>query len=114
MRGRIGTGLLADLDSEALDVYSAGIEREHGASVADQQINLISNLWEFAKGFKEFKRKGRMNPTLDAKRHYKAGEGHKPWPDWVIERFDETAKPPLLLSKTVLHYSGHAAATASQ
>jgi hypothetical protein len=45
MKARIGAGLLADLDSEALDVYSAGIEREHGASVADQQINLISNLW---------------------------------------------------------------------
>ena len=26
MRARIGAGLLADLDSEALDVYSAGIE----------------------------------------------------------------------------------------
>jgi|RhiMetdeSRZDD1v2_1073273.scaffolds.fasta_scaffold183921_5 integrase len=105
MKARIGAGLLADLDSEALDVYSAGIEREHGASVADQQINLISNLWEFAKGFKEFKRKGRMNPTLDAKRHYRAGEGHQPWPDEVIERFEETAKPPLLLAVTVLRYS---------
>ena len=85
--------------------HSAGIEREHGASVADQQINLISNLWEFAKGFKEFKRKGRMNPTLDAKRHYRAGEGHQPWPDELIERFEETAKAPLLLAITVLRYS---------
>ena len=105
MRARIGAGLLVDLDSEALDIYSAGIEREHGASVADQQTNLISNLWEFAKGFKEFKRKGRMNPTLDAKRHYTAGEGHQPWPDEVIERFEETAKPPLRLAVTVLRYS---------
>lgn len=60
MKARIGVGMLADLDSEALDVYTASIERAHGASVADQQTNLISNLWEFAKGFKEFKRRGRM------------------------------------------------------
>jgi integrase len=105
LKARIGAGMLVDLDSEALDVYSASIEREHGASVADQQVNLISNLWEFAKGFKEFKRKGRMNPTLDCKRHYKAGKGHVPWPDGVIERFEQTAKPPLRLAVTVLRYS---------
>lgn len=106
MRARIGAGMLVDLDSEALDIYSAGVEREHGASVADQQVNLISNLWEFAKDFNEFKRrKGRMNPTLDAKRRYQAGEGHQPWPDHVIERFEETAKPPLVLAVAVLRYS---------
>jgi integrase len=102
---KIARGMLAHLDSEALDVYSGSIEREHGASVADQQIDLISNLWEFAKGFAEFKRKGRPNPVHDAKRHYVAGEGHQVWTDDVIERFLKTAHPCLVLAHHVLHYT---------
>jgi integrase len=90
-----------------MDVYSARIARQKGGAAADQQTNLISNLWEFAKGFAEFKRKGRHCPTIGATRHYQHdGEGHLAWPDAVLERFDETANGYLVEFKTGLHYTG--------
>ena len=63
LKSRLGGGPLVDLDQEAVEIYSAEIAREHGDSAADDQISMISNLWQFAKGFPEFKRKGRINPT---------------------------------------------------
>lgn len=107
LKKEFGTALLHDVTPEHVDVYSARIARHKGGSVADQQINLISNLWEFAKGFPEFKRKGKHCPTIGATRHYQHdGEGHLAWPEAVLERFDETANSYLVEFRTGLHYTG--------
>jgi integrase len=104
---RLGTALLVDVDQEAVEVYSAQIAREHGNSAGDDQIAMISNVWEYAKGFAEFKRKGRLNPTIRTKRHYQHdGEGHLVWPDEVIESFDRDCPWHLKFVRMGLHYTG--------
>jgi len=107
LKARLGGGLLVDVDQEAVEVYSAEIAREHGPSAGDDQIAMISNLWEFAKGFREFKRKGRFNPTMRMKRHYQHdGEGHLTWPEEVIEQFDQDCPAHLQFVRMGLHYTG--------
>jgi integrase len=107
LKARLGTGILVDLDQEAIEVYTAQIAREHGDSAGDDQIAMISNVWEHAKGFIEFKRKGRINPTTRIKRHYQHdGEGHLVWPDQVIEAFDAGCPWHLKFVRMGLHYTG--------
>ena len=107
LKARLGSGFLVDLDQEAVEVYSAEVAREHGDSAGDDQISMVSNLWEFAKGFKEFKRKGRINPTTRIARHYQHdGEGHLVWPEEVVERFDHDARRGCNSYGIGLHYSG--------
>lgn len=107
LKKEFGTARLHDVTPEHVDVYSARIARAKGGAVADQQINLISNLWEFAKGFPEFKRKGKHCPTIGATRHYDHdGDGILAWPEAVLERFDETANHYLVEFKTGLQYTG--------
>jgi integrase len=107
LKARLGGGILADLDQEAVEVYSAEIAREHGPSAGDDQIAMISNLWEFAKGFREFKRHGKINPTTRITRHYKHdGEGHLVWPEDAIEKFDQDCPPHLQFVRMGLHYTG--------
>ena len=104
---RLGGGSLVDLDQEAVEVYTAQIAREHGDSAGDDQIAMISNVWEHAKGFPEFKRKGRLNPTIRIKRHYQHdGEGHLVWPDEVIEAFDAGCPWHLKFVRMGIHYTG--------
>jgi integrase len=107
LKARLGSGILVDLDQEAVEVYSAEIAREHGPSAGDDQIAMISNLWECAKGFREFKRNGRINPTTRIKRHYQHdGEGHLVWPEEVIEKFDADCPAHLQFVRLGLHYTG--------
>lgn len=108
MEGEIGAGMLHDLTPENVDHYSKRIlDKTESEAVADHQITLISNLWEFAKGFVEFKRGARICPTLGATRHYEHnGEGHLAWPEKVIEAFDATAKHHLQEYRMGLHYTG--------
>jgi integrase len=107
LKARLGGGMLVDLDQEAVEVYSAEVAREHGPSAGDDQIAMVSNVWEHAKGFKEFKRKGRINPTTRITRHYQHdGEGHLAWPDEVIEAFDQDCAAHLQFVRLGLHYTG--------
>jgi integrase len=107
LKARLGTGMLVDIDQEAVEVYTAQIAREHGDSAGDDQIAMISNVWEHAKGFIEFKRKGRLNPTTRIKRHYQHdGEGHLVWPEEVIEAFDTSCPWHLKFVRMGLHYTG--------
>lgn len=107
LKKRLGGGMLVDLDQEAVEVYSAEVAREHGDSAGDDQTSMISNLWEFAKGFQEFRRKGRINPTTRIKRHYRHdGEGHLVWPEEVIEKFDADCPAHLQFVRLGLHYTG--------
>jgi integrase len=107
LKARLGGGILVDLDQEAVEVYSAEVAREHGPSAGDDQIATISNLWEFAKGFREFKRNGRINPTTRITRHYQHdGEGHLVWPEDVIEKFDSDCPAHLQFVRMGLHYTG--------
>jgi integrase len=107
MRDRLGTGLLCDVDQDAVEVYTGEIDRESGASVADQQRNLISNLWKFARTFREFDRKrSKINPTLGTPTHYVTREHTKPWPEEVQDRFLETARDTLVLAFYLLRFTG--------
>ncbi len=107
LKARLGGGILADLDQEAVEIYSAEVAREHGPSAGDDQIAMISNLWEFAKGFREFKRHGKINPTTRITRYYQHdGEGHLVWPEDVIEKFDQDCPPHLQFVRMGLHYTG--------
>ena len=107
LKARLGTGILVELDQEAVEVYTAQIARQHGNSAADDQIMMISNVWEHAKGYVEFKRKGRLNPTIRIRRHYQHdGEGHLVWPDEVIEAFDKNCPWHLKFVRMGLHYTG--------
>jgi integrase len=104
---RLGGGMLHDIDQEVVEVFSAEVAREHGDSAGDDQIAMISNLWKFAKGFPEFKRKGKLNPTMGIERHYKHdGEGHLAWPDHIIEQFDADCPAHLQFVRMGLHYTG--------
>lgn len=92
-----------------LEVHSAQVAREHGNSAADDQIAMVSNLWQFAaQKFPDvFKRKGKMNPTYRINRHYKHdGEGHLAWADEVIEAFDQDCPAHLQFVRMGLHYTG--------
>jgi integrase len=107
LKARLGGGILVDLDQEAVEVYSAQIAREHGDSAGDDQIAMISNVWEHAKGYAEFKRKGRINPTTRIARHYQHdGEGHLVWPEEVIEAFDAACPWHLKFVRIGLMYTG--------
>ena len=109
LKMRLGGGVFVDLDQEAVEIFTAQIASEHGNSAADDQIAMISNLWQFAaKKFPaEFKRKGRINPTYRIERHYKHdGEGHLVWPDEVIEAFDTGCPWHLKFVRMGLHYTG--------
>jgi len=107
MKKEIGVAMLHDLTPQNVDVYSGRVARERGGSFADVQIGLITNLWEFAKGFSEFKRGTKHCPTIGATRHYEHyGEGILAWPQETIEKFQETAKPHLAQVVNGLHYTG--------
>jgi integrase len=104
---RLGSGMLHDIDQEVVEVFSGEVAREHGNSAGDDQISMISNLWKFAKGFQEFRRNGKMNPTMGIERHYKHdGEGHLAWPDEIIEKFDADCPSHLQFVRMGLHYTG--------
>jgi integrase len=105
-RARLAPGLLVDLDEEAVDVYTAGIAREFGGSVADQQLYLLSIIWNEARGFPDFKRRGRHKPTLGAIKHYKVREETQAWPEQVQDRFVETAPPYLVDAYYWLRFTG--------
>ena len=87
IRIKLGPALLADLTPDNVDVYLAKVQREHTPAVAMRHKVLLSNLWKFARGFSEFKRGGKTNPTADVGSLYKVEQEHEPWPDNVQERF---------------------------
>lgn len=106
IRADIGAVPLHDVDTENLDFYIAGVYRQRGASAADQHLRLISNLWEFAKGFAEFKRKGKSNPTREARKYYRVKNPHLPWPKDLQEHFLAKASSSLVLAYHLLLYTG--------
>ena len=66
---------------------SRKVQREHSPSVAMRHKVFLSNLWKFARGFAEFKRNGKTNPTADAGSIYAVEQEHEPWPDAGQDRF---------------------------
>jgi site-specific recombinase XerD len=110
IRAELGGGQLADLNCENLDVYFAGQARKSTAR-AEVHRNLLSNLWEFAKGFAEFQRNGKSNPTWDTKKHYKVRvrgkvKGHKKWSPELERTVLAAAKPRTQLLVYLLRETG--------
>lgn len=107
MKEIVGHSMLHDITPQGVDHYSAKIVEMRSASVADVHTTLISNLWNFAKRFEEFKRGDKHCPTLGRTRHYEHdGEGHLAWPDEVIDKFDGWAEPHLRQVRMGLMYTG--------
>ena len=105
MRARLGSGKLADLDTDAVDRYTDGLTKECGGSTADRHMRMISNLWQACRKFPQFNLKGKSNPTLEAEKHYSVKQKHRPWPLHVQEAFMKHAPDRLKLAKLLLHFS---------
>ena len=68
--------------------------------------SLLSNLWKFARGFAEFKRNGKTNPTADVGSIYTVEQEHEPWPDDVQDRFIAACDANLYLAYHLLLCTG--------
>jgi integrase len=106
IRRTLGPALLADLTPDNVDVYLAKVQRQHTPAVAMHHKVLLSNLWKFARGFAEFKRNGKTNPTADAVNIYHVEQEHEPWPDHVQERFIAACDKNLYLAYHLLLCTG--------
>jgi integrase len=102
----IGDTKLADLDLDAVDIYSEQVAREHGTSMADLHVIMISNIWRVCRKFPEFGIRGRPSPTFDAERHHKVKSPARPWDEAAQAKFMATAPDTLKLAKLLLHFSG--------
>ena len=80
--------------------------RESSPSTALRHKILLSNLWKFARGFAEFKRNGKTNPTADAINLYTVEQEHEPWPDEVQDRFTAACDKNLYLAYHLLLCTG--------
>jgi integrase len=106
IRTTLGPARLADLTPDNVDVYLAKVQRAHSPSVAMCHKVLLSNLWKFARGFAEFKRNGKTNPTADAGSIYTVEQEHEPWPDDVQDRFLAACDKNLYLAFHLLLCTG--------
>jgi integrase len=106
IRLSLGPALLADLTSDNVDVYLAKVSRESTPSTAFRHKILLSNLWKFARGFAEFKRNGKTNPTADAINLYSVEQEHEPWPEDVQDRFTAACDKNLYLAFHLLLCTG--------
>jgi integrase len=106
IRSKLGPARLADLTPDNVDVYLAKIQREHTPAVAMRHKVLLSNLWKFARGFAEFKRNGKTNPTADVGSIYTVEQEHEPWPDNVQDRFIAACDKNLYLAFHLLLCTG--------
>jgi integrase len=106
IRSTLGPARLADLTPDNVDVYLAKIERAHSPAVAMRHKVLLSNLWTFARGFAEFKRDGKTNPTADVGSIYTVEQEHEPWPDDVQDRFIAASDSNLYLAYHLLLCTG--------
>jgi integrase len=102
----LGPARLDDLTPDNVDVYLAKIERQHSPAVAMRHKVLLSNLWRFARGFAEFKRNGKTNPTADVGSIYTVDQEHEPWPDDVQDRFIAACDKNLYLAFHLLLCTG--------
>jgi hypothetical protein len=102
----LGSARLADLTPDNVDVYLGKVQREHSPSVAMRHKVVLSNLWKFARGFAEFKRNGKTNPTADAGSIYTVEQEHEPWPDDVQDRFVAACDANLYLAFHLLLCTG--------
>jgi integrase len=105
LRERLGTGKLADLDTDAVDIHTEQVAKDAGASTADRHLRMLSLVWKTCRKYPQFKIKGRSNPTIDAERRYSVQQKHRPWPRDVQDRFMESAPEHLRIAKLLLHFS---------
>jgi integrase len=105
LRGELGDCRLADLDTDAIDIYSERIEVRQGASVADRHVHVISSIWKNVKKWEQFGIKKMPNPTVEARQAYEVQQEHRPWPVEVQEQFMAAAPEHLQLAKLLLHFS---------
>jgi integrase len=100
----LGAGRLGDLDVDAVDIYSELVAKERGPAAADLRVSLLSLIWGAAKKHPQFAIKGRPDPTLDAKRHYKVKRPHRPWSAEAQRKFMAAVPANLRLAKLLLHF----------
>src|SRR5262249_9422494 len=106
IRCTLGPARLADLTPDNVDVYLGKGQREHSPSVAMRHKVMLSNLCRVERGFAEFKRNGKTNPTSDAGSIYTVEQEHEPWPDDVQDRFVAACDSNLYLAFHLLLCTG--------
>jgi integrase len=106
LRERIGVGRFADLDTDAVDMYTEAVAKQCGESVADRHMRMISLVWQTVRKYPQFRLKDKFNPTLNAEKRYTVQQKHRPWSREAQERFMELAPDHLKLAKLLLHFSG--------
>jgi hypothetical protein len=105
LRQRLGTGRLADLDSDAVEIHTDQVAKRHGTSIADRHLRLMSKIWQICRKHPQFKLKGQFNPTLNTETHYTVQQRHRPWSREVQDAFMAGAAEHLKLAKLLLHFS---------
>jgi integrase len=94
-----GRALIADLREEHvrevrkrfLPSVDANGKKRGGTFTADESVMLLSMLWLFAK--EHLAMRLGPNPTTDIRKLHQRKFEHEPWPDNVIEKFEEEARP---------------------
>ena len=105
LTARLGTGKIADLDTDAIDAPTEETAKLYGTSKADAHKFMISNVWQFVRKYPEFNLKGKSNPTMEAEKRYSVKQKHRPWPVAVQQAFMAAAPEHLKLAKLLLHFS---------
>jgi integrase len=105
LRREYGTGLLRDLTPRHVKLIRNAMRETFSTSTADLAIGLLSLTWDYADENLDLDGLD-ANPTTGVKRIHKHGDGHEPWPEGLIERFERDAIPAHLLALHLLLYTG--------
>jgi integrase len=104
LRGKWGTGLLADLQPQYVRVIRNELA-EKSTSTADIGMGLLSILWNFAIEHLGQHKLG-ADPAHSIKRVHEGKREHEPWSAELIERFMREARPSLRLAVKLALYTG--------
>lgn len=105
LRERLGSGKLADVDTDFVDIYTDRLAKERGTSVADRHMRMLSKIWKVCRKFPQFGLKGKPNPGMEAEKHYTVQNRYRPWSQAVQDAFMAGAPDHLKLAKLLLHFT---------
>jgi integrase len=105
LRATLGAAKLADLDADAVSIYTDRLAKRHGMSVADRHMRIISKIWKVCRKYPQFALKGKANPTGELETVYRVKQKHRPWSPQVQDAFMAGASAHMQLAKLLLHFS---------
>lgn len=111
---QLGTAALASITGNSVKVLMQKVakkasrkpwSRQGGTTTADLYRKVLSNIWRECEIYDQFAIDKLPNPILKTKK-MTTSIPHKIWPERVIQKFDASAPPNLVLARMMLHYSG--------